>query len=700
MDIDKGLIEQARKNLRIYASCTRPDGQQDFPRNLPMVFGPLEAPGGGGTDDDANEDNSDDDPFPKNVRFICGNYVLDADDLLETIQPEFDTVICLSTTKWMQLNFGDDGLKRAFKRMYAQLRPGGLLILEAQDYHSYAKKKKLTERIFENFQNIKLRPEHFADYLIHVVGFEGGRLVAVPHHSSQGFQRPIQVFYKRQLSCSSRSASSRGQNTPFELGPSPFPFVPGAGSSSYHGPNSSYHGHPSPGYHLKNCYAPLLTPQYKPSPSPLHSSSTPPQQQQQQPPQQQQQQRPIQQWQRNKERPVAIVKPQPGEARRRASPIPEGDEEEEEDNSDRNDDDDDDSSSSSSSDDDDQNQEGEEAAGGGGIGGGGEVASPSYPPSPSFYPRQDEADEEEEEEQIQDGEGAAREDSNPNYADGYMGATPNYSPGEAPSYSGYSGYTPGRSGITPGYSGPSPDHLNDLGGGGAGGGPHHSPVYSGPEPGAFGSNASTPGHPGGGAAGYTPTYSPSYTPSNPGTPLYNPGTPTYSPTYSPGPGSPAYINPAGGGLSPGNATPQGGHTPSTPKGPSSASSSPSASSPSPAAAQAGSGGSGSATPPPGPSGMQQQQQNRLRQSPSSPQIQQPEISGNTTPHPGIGSSRSPASNAALGSPKYFWYGAQGGANGGASDRDHDGGDQDESVDSPPIANSGSSPLPSPPTSTS
>ncbi len=73
-----------------------------------------------------------------------------------------------------------------------------------------------------------------------------------------------------------------------------------------------------------------------------------------------------------------------------------------------------------------------------------------------------------------------------NYNDGYMGATPNYSPGEAaPSYSGYSGYTPGRSGITPGYSGPSPDHL-DLamaGGGAGGGGPHHSPVYSGPEPG-------------------------------------------------------------------------------------------------------------------------------------------------------------------------------------------------------------------------
>ena len=62
--------------------------------------------------------------FPQNVKFICGNYVLENDELLETIQPEFDVVVCFSTTKWIHLNFGDDGIKRAFKRMHAQLRPG------------------------------------------------------------------------------------------------------------------------------------------------------------------------------------------------------------------------------------------------------------------------------------------------------------------------------------------------------------------------------------------------------------------------------------------------------------------------------------------------------------------------------------------------------------------------------------------------
>ena len=69
--------------------------------------------------------------FGRKVRFICDNYVLESDDLLELAQPEFDTILCLSTTKWIHLNFGDDGIKRAFKRMYAQLRPGNSSIFKA-----------------------------------------------------------------------------------------------------------------------------------------------------------------------------------------------------------------------------------------------------------------------------------------------------------------------------------------------------------------------------------------------------------------------------------------------------------------------------------------------------------------------------------------------------------------------------------------
>ena len=122
---------------------------------------------------------------------------------------------------------------------------GGMLILEAQDFASYRKKKKLTERIFENFQNIKLRPENFSDYLLQEVGFCTGHTIAIPHHSSKGFQRPLQFFVKR-VPFSSRSVSSR-QTTP---------------GGSY----STFYNLPSPGYmpHLRTPhYAPTLTPRYE-----------------------------------------------------------------------------------------------------------------------------------------------------------------------------------------------------------------------------------------------------------------------------------------------------------------------------------------------------------------------------------------------------------------------------------------------------
>ena len=65
--------------------------------------------------------------------------------------------------------------------------------MEAQGFHGYKKRKNLTSRIRENFDNIRLRPEGFHDFLLHEVSFTVGETIAIPTHASQGFQRPLQV---------------------------------------------------------------------------------------------------------------------------------------------------------------------------------------------------------------------------------------------------------------------------------------------------------------------------------------------------------------------------------------------------------------------------------------------------------------------------------------------------------------------------
>lgn len=63
---------------------------------------------------------------------------------LEKQREEYDVILGLRITKWIHLNYGDVGLKLSFRRMYKQLRRGGLLVLEMQPWNTYRKKKKLT----------------------------------------------------------------------------------------------------------------------------------------------------------------------------------------------------------------------------------------------------------------------------------------------------------------------------------------------------------------------------------------------------------------------------------------------------------------------------------------------------------------------------------------------------------------------------
>ncbi|XP_076243085.1 7SK snRNA methylphosphate capping enzyme [Calliopsis andreniformis] len=207
IDIDRTLINIARKNIKYYVNCVQsPAGNEDrdhqdvnfFPMSMPINYGPVDIPG-------FTKDKNDK-GFPYNVTFVQGNYVLEDDALLCTEQPQFDTILCLSITKWIHLNFGDAGLKQAFKRMYAQLRPGGVLLLEPQSWGSYFRKKNLTERIYKNYQSIEFRPHSFTQYLLSPeVGFSKCEVLSIPPHPSKGFQRPVYLFTK--AGCSQASSS-------------------------------------------------------------------------------------------------------------------------------------------------------------------------------------------------------------------------------------------------------------------------------------------------------------------------------------------------------------------------------------------------------------------------------------------------------------------------------------------------------------
>eukprot|EP00249_Psilotum_nudum_P014777 c24998_g1_i1 orf=273-1361(-) len=109
----------------------------------------------------------------------------------------YDTVLCLSVTKWIHLNWGDQGLIRLFAKIFHLLRPGGLLVLEPQPWKSYKGKQHVSEVAQRNFKEVALRPSHFPELLLDKIGFRFMDTVTddVPN-TSKGFNRPIFLLYK------------------------------------------------------------------------------------------------------------------------------------------------------------------------------------------------------------------------------------------------------------------------------------------------------------------------------------------------------------------------------------------------------------------------------------------------------------------------------------------------------------------------
>lgn len=128
------------------------------------------------------------------VCFRTENYL---DNTVLSAKEKFDVVLCLSTVKYIHLNFGDLGVKTLFLKAYDQLEVGGIFILENQLWKSYRKKKNESERSKANYSLIELRPHCFKTYL-EKIGFEHMEtLMPLQADHKQGFDRPIMVFTKK-----------------------------------------------------------------------------------------------------------------------------------------------------------------------------------------------------------------------------------------------------------------------------------------------------------------------------------------------------------------------------------------------------------------------------------------------------------------------------------------------------------------------
>lgn len=110
---------------------------------------------------------------------------------------KYDTILCLSVTKWVHLNWGDEGLITLFSKVWKLLQPGGVFILEPQPWKSYVSNRQVSEVASTNYKNLEIFPERFQEILLDKIGFrEIENLSASLSGSKSGFNRPVLALWK------------------------------------------------------------------------------------------------------------------------------------------------------------------------------------------------------------------------------------------------------------------------------------------------------------------------------------------------------------------------------------------------------------------------------------------------------------------------------------------------------------------------
>ncbi|KAJ8494408.1 hypothetical protein ONZ51_g2342 [Trametes cubensis] len=183
----EGEDPSARSRKRRRSSLSAEDSHRPqqgipdyFPASCEHMFGPLLIP------DAVSQDGS----FPHNVAFRTADWVHNE---IPDDAEGYDVVLAFSISKWIHLNGGDEGLLKFFRRVYQVLGPGGTFVLEAQEWDTYGKAKRMDPKLKENAKTLKLRPDDF-ERILQDIGFgPAEHLGAV---GEGGFRRPVDLYTK------------------------------------------------------------------------------------------------------------------------------------------------------------------------------------------------------------------------------------------------------------------------------------------------------------------------------------------------------------------------------------------------------------------------------------------------------------------------------------------------------------------------
>ncbi|KAF6164471.1 hypothetical protein GIB67_025297 [Kingdonia uniflora] len=192
IDIDANLVNSAYWNLKRISKLVSTSSQSSIASESELskrVNGSLEQ-----STVPTNEDSG----LPQND--LLNRVSFQKENFVERVCPhseEYDVILCLSVSKWIHLNWGDDGLVTLFSNVWRLLRPGGIFVLEPQPWKSYQKNYRVSETATFNYNNIVFYPCLFQEILLDKIGFKTVENITESLPGSvTGFDRPIFVLRK------------------------------------------------------------------------------------------------------------------------------------------------------------------------------------------------------------------------------------------------------------------------------------------------------------------------------------------------------------------------------------------------------------------------------------------------------------------------------------------------------------------------